>query len=395
MMLMPKIHFRFYEFEIDGKPLVLLEIGRAFRQPVQFQQQEYIRVGSVKKKLKDFPEKERELWRIFDQLPFEEQIAEEDCTPEETLKLLDYPAYFHLLDLPLPSNRDGILQALEADELIRRSETGRWNITKLGAVLFAKKLSDFRSVRRKAVRVIQYRGTSKIETIREQEGAKGYAAGFEGLMEYINTLVPRNEVIGQAIRQEVPMYPPLAVRELVANALIHQDFYITGAGPMVELFEDRIEISNPGSPLIQIKRFLDSPPRSRNESLASFMRRIGVCEERGTGIDKVVLQTEIFQLPPPSFEGIESSTRVILFAHRPLRKMEKHEKIWATYLHACLKYVSRDFMTNTSLRERFGISDNNSAIASRIIKDAITAGMIRPFDETTSRKYMKYVPFWA
>ena len=86
----------------------------------------------------------------------------------------------------------------------------------------------------------------------------------------------------------VPVYPELAIRELVANALIHQDLSITGSGPMVEIFDDRIEITNPGVPLVETSRMLDSPPRSRNEGLASLMRRMGSCEERGSGVDKVV-----------------------------------------------------------------------------------------------------------
>ena len=98
------------------------------------------------------------------------------------------------------------------------------------------------------------------------------------------------------------MFPELAVRELVANALIHQDFFVTGAGPMVEIFDDRIEITNPGEPLVDTQRFVDTPPRSRNEALASLMRRFRICEERGSGIDKVVLQVELFQLPAPLFE---------------------------------------------------------------------------------------------
>jgi predicted HTH transcriptional regulator len=66
----------------------------------------------------------------------------------------------------------------------------------------------------------------------------------------------------------------------VANALIHQNFFITGAGPMVEIFDDRMEISNPGKSLLNAERFLVTPPKSRNETLSSLMRRLGVCEER-------------------------------------------------------------------------------------------------------------------
>lgn len=394
-LLSPKINFRFYELTIDELPVVLLEIGAAFRHPVQFKNQEFVRVGTYKKKLKDHPEKERELWRVFDHTPFESQIAAENVPAEDVLRLLDYPAYFDLLHLPLPESRDGILAALESDEMIARSAAGAWDVTNLGALLFAKKLGDFRGLRRKAVRVVVYRGDSRVETVREQEGAKGYACGFEGLIGFVKNLLPSNEVIGQALRKEVPMFPELAIRELVANALIHQDFQQAGTGPMIEIFARRMEITNPGVPLVKTERFLDSPPKSRNEALASFMRRIGVCEERGSGVDKVVFQTESYQLPAPVFEETDEHTRCVLFAHREFRDMDKQDRIRATYLHACLRYVQRDFMTNSTLRERFGIEEQNSAMASRIIKDALEAGEIRPFDESASRKYMKYVPWWA
>ncbi|MBF0559956.1 MAG: putative DNA binding domain-containing protein [Nitrospirae bacterium] len=394
-LLSPKIHFRFFEFELNGTSIVLLEIGRAFRHPVQFKGQEFVRVGSYKKRLKEFAEKERTLWRIFDQTPFEKLVAAEEVATENVLKLLDYSVYFDLLKIPLPEARGGILQSLAADELIVRTDGGKWNITNLGAILLAKKLGDFHSLKRKAVRVIVYKGNSRVETIREQEGTKGYATGFEGLIGFINGLIPTNEVIEQALRKTVPMYPELAVRELVVNSLIHQDFFITGSGPMVEIFGDRMEISNPGKPLVKTERFLDTPPRSRNEVLASFMRRIGVCEERGSGVDKVVFQTEYYQLPAPAFEVVDDNTKAVLFAHRPLAKMDKVERVRACYLHACLRYVNRDYMTNTSVRARFGIETSNKAMASRYIREAVEAMAIRPYDEDAAPKLRKYVPYWA
>lgn len=224
---------------------------------------------------------------------------------------------------------------------------------------------------------------------------KGYAAGFEGLINFIDNLLPRNEEIGKALRKEVPVYPELAVRELVANAIIHQDFSIRGTGPMIEVFADRMEITNPGIPLINTERFLDNPPRSRNEVLASFLRWIGICEERGSGIDKVVSLTESYQLPPPIIEVIGDHTKVTLFTYKPLKEMEREEKTHACYLHACLKYVTREHMTNSSLRQRFGLSDKENSVASRIIRDAVKAGRIKPLDPNTAPRYMKYIPFWA
>jgi ATP-dependent DNA helicase RecG len=238
-------------------------------------------------------------------------------------------------------------------------------------------------------------GIDRTESSKEEVGRKGYGSGFEALIAFVNGLVPSNELIEQALRKTVPMYPPLAVRELVANALIHQDFLVTGTGPMIEIFANRMEITNPGKPLVAADRFLDSPPRSRNEDLASLTRRMGICEERGSGIDKVVFQTELFQLPAPLFEVTEEATRAVLFAHQPLAKMDKDDRVRACYLHACLKYVNREFLTNTSLRERFGIEPHNSAMASRLIKEAVDAGAIAPVDEDAAKKLMKYAPWWA
>ena len=394
--LTPRIHFRMHEFESEGLPVVLFEICPTNHTPVRFKDTEFIRVGSYKKKLKEFSEKERALWQRFSRTPFEKGFAKRNVSGDEVLSLLEYPKYFEMVGLALPANKQGILERLKVEHFITDKNGDHFDITNLGAILFAKHLSDFESLARKAVRVIRYKGVNRVETVKEKPGVKGYASGFEGLIGYINDQLPRNEVIGQALRKEVPMYPELAIRELVPNALIHQDFSITGSGPMVEIFDDRLEISNPGQPLIDPLRFIDHSPRSRNEDLASVMRRLHICEERGSGIDKVIFQIEFYQLPAPDFRVDETHTRVVLFAQRKISAMDAKDKVRACYQHACLEFVSNRQMTNASLRKRFSISDENYSIASRIIADTMDAELIKSFDpESASRKHAKYVPFWA
>ena len=164
---------------------------------------------------------------------------------------------------------------------------------------------------------------------------------------------------------------------------------------MVEIFEGRVEITNPGAPLVDTERFLDCPPRSRNEALASMMRRLSICEERGTGIDKVVAHLESQQLPAPLFEIAGDNTRVVLFARRRLADMDQPSRLRACYLHACLRFVRRGYLTNASLRERFGIEQGNRAVASRIIRDAIRAGLIAADDPAAAQSQMRYLPWWA
>ncbi len=94
---------------------------------------------------------------------------------------------------------------------------------------------------------------------------------------------------------------------------------------------------------------MDWPPKSRNESLAAFMRRINICEERGSRVDKVVAKIEESQLPAPSFTVVGDHTRAALFAPRGYRDMEREDRIRACHQHACLQWVSGQVMTNASL----------------------------------------------
>lgn len=394
-LLKPKINFEFYKININNKNIIILEIQKASNIITKFKNEAYIRVGTSKKSLNEAPLKEKALWKILNATSFEDGIALENISTEEVLKRLDYKSYFTLLDIPIPDEEDVILHYFEQDKLVVKENTGNWNITNLGAILFANKLDEFDNIKRKGIRVIQYRGNNKLETIREQVGNKGYAIDFENIIDIVDNIIPRNEVIGKALRKEVPMYPELAIRELIANSIVHQDFSISGTSPMVEIFEDRIEITNPGIPLLETDRFLDNPPKSRNEQLASFLRRIGVCEERGSGFDKVVAKTEEFQLPAPKIDVYREHTKVTLFAHIPYAKMDKEDRLRACYLHACLKYVNNDYLTNTSLRERFGIETKNNAMVSRIIKNGIQENLIKAYSEDTAPRYMKYVPYWA
>lgn len=395
MHLEPRLNFSFHTVSVNDFPLVVLEVDAAFRHPVKFKGADWVRVGSYKKRLHEFPEMERALWRQLDQTPFEFQVTAEKLDAQDVLRLLDYPSYFRLLGLPLPDGHAALLHALADDKLIERMDSGHWRIFNLGALLFANRLADFGPLGRKAVRLVRYRGDDRLHAEPEPQFAAGYALAYEVLIGAIHQRLSGNEVIGKALRTDVRMYPDLAIRELVANALIHQDLSISGAGPMVEIFSNRLEVTNPGIPLMDTQRLLDCPPRSRNEALASLMRRMHICEERGTGVDKVVRSCELHQLPAPSFEKVEGSTRATLYALRPLTRMDAEDRIRAVYWHACLRHVCSQHTNNASIRERFGIADGNSSMASRLLKDAEAAKAIRVFDGKAAPKQRRYVPFWA
>jgi predicted HTH transcriptional regulator len=394
-LLKPGPAFEFRTIHHPDGRVVLLEIPAANLAPVEYAGTAYLRVGNATPKLSDHPERYQKLITNLRPYVWEAGNARTFVDADAVLELINYPAYFKLTAQKLPDGRAAILERLEAERLISKDVGGRWNITNMGAILFATDLTRFdEALSRKAVRFVAYDGRNKAATvIHRQDGKMGYATGFEGLVDYLNGLLPKAEHIGAAFREAVPLFPQIAIRELIANALIHQDMTISGAGPQIALFSDRLEITNPGESLVSPDRMIDLPPRSRNPMIGAFMRRIGLCEEQGSGLDKVVIAIEEMHLPPPKFKAEADSMQVILYGPRPFADMTQAERIQASYQHAVIKWLEGDKMRNASLCDRLGVERRNAAQISAVIKEAITAGYLKPADPEHPRA--GYYPSWA
>ena len=394
-MLTPRITFIFRKVNHPQGDLVLLEIPATHTTPVEFEKTAYIRMGSATPRLSDYSGHYQKLINSLRSYNWEKAIAKSFVTADEVVKLIDYPAYFKLTKQNLPANKEGILERLSADSLIKQDVGGHWNITNLGAILFAENLDDFdTALSRKGIRFVAYDGDNRAATVKQRvDGKKGYAKAFSGVVSYITNLLPVNEYIGSTQRKPQLLFPEIAIRETIANALIHQDMTISGTGPLVELFDTRIEVTNPGKSLVETDRMIDLPPRSRNEALASLMRRMEMCEEQGTGLDKVIISIEINQLPPPKFQEMDNSMRVVLFAPRSFADMTVSERSRACYQHCIIKYLDNKKMKNSTLCERFGIEKKNAAQASAVIKKALENKFIKATDPEHPRG--GYEPIWA
>ncbi|MEP6343703.1 MAG: ATP-binding protein [Maricaulaceae bacterium] len=152
-------------------------------------------------------------------------------------------------------------------------------------------------------------------------------------------------------------------------------------------------IKPPGRPLVPTDRMIDLPPRSRTEALAAIMRRMGICEEQGSGLDKVIASVEVYQLPPPLFKANEDSMQVVLYGPRKFADMTPNELVRACYQHSILKLITDTPMTNSSLRERFGIKTQNASQASVVLGKTLEEGLIKHADPDHPRS--SYVPHWA
>lgn len=170
---------------------------------------------------------------------WEELHASKLLNEVEIVTLLEYDKILELLKKPVPSIIPEIIKWLEDEKMIIDVDGKGYYITNFGAIAAAKDLTKFDGLSRKAVRLIKYEGKNKAVGSKEYPGTKGYAIGFEVLIQFVKGLLPGSEVIKNSLRQETGVYPEIALRELIANILIHQDLTIRGTGPMIEIFEDR------------------------------------------------------------------------------------------------------------------------------------------------------------
>lgn len=393
--IIDKLRFRVDVTELqhpDGRILIFEVPSRPVGRPLELDGAYLMRAGEDL-----VPMTPDVLKRIFaeDQQDWFLQAAQCDVTPDEVINLLDTQSYFDLLKIPYPTTRDAVLDRLQNQNLILQTAQG-WTITNLAAILLAKRLDAFSAaLARKAPRVVIYAGIDKLKTRNEITGVKGYAVGFDELVQFVHSAAPQNRFVEEVVREEVKMFPKQALRELIANALVHQDFLATGTSVMIEMFSDRIEISNPGIPPIKVERFIDEN-RSFNEQLANLMRLFGICEEKGSGIDKVVSAAEEFQLPAPDFRVGDTRTTTVLFAYQDFADMSKADRIRACYQHCCLLYVNNKRMYNHTLRERFKLSEAQTATVSQIIGNTKDPGLIKADQsKTSSTRYARYLPFWA
>lgn len=383
---------------IQGKPLLFIYIPESAVKPVSLKGRGYehafIRSGGQTRKMSR--DEIRTAVIQSRQLRYEELEAL-SCPLAEVNRFLDTRRWMQRMGKPSPESSSAATDMLVNEKMILRNGD-HCAITNLGAIVAAQDFSQFPGKERFAMRVIKYRGKSRIDAEQEREFGTGYGTGFQELVQYISGQLPTSEVIRDALRTTVPVYPEISIREFVANALIHRDFMVTSLHPMVEIFSDRMEITSPGRllPAVQVDRLIDTAPESRNELLAKMMRRMGVCEERGSGIDRALIQIEVYGLPPVEFKEGDHYFRVTLFSPRDFKQMTAAERLRACYQHCCLRYVSGEKMTTASLRHRLGLNTAQNVLAWKVVSDALRKALIKPSDpQNKSKKFASYVPYWA
>lgn len=397
-MLSDNASYQFDIVEDDGLAFVVLTVQAAVGQPVYYQKMPYIREGSSTTLLRSSSAKERELWHRLDRSDFLHQAAQADLTQHDALSLLDVDAFFSLLGMSQPSSDDAAAAILLEQGLLRRQDNDMFSVTNFGLLLVGKSLSSYFGMRKRALRIVRFNGTGNTEIAADKTFDKGYALALPEAEEFIMNSIPSKEVLDGAFRRLEYEYPRAAVRELLSNSVVHQDLTQSTSGPLVGIYSNRLEFSNPGASLIANERVLNSPPKTRNPELAGMLRQMDFCEEGGTGWDIAVEACEQQHLPAPKMLSDDiSGTHVTLYGGRAYDRMTKKERIDALYWHACLMYARGSSMGNQSLRARYGLNgDKKNVVAvSRLIRNACDLGLIREEDSLAGNRSMRYIPAWA
>ncbi|MGH6952233.1 MAG: ATP-binding protein [Vitreimonas sp.] len=392
-IIAPRIMLELHDFECDDIPFSIIEIEPGYECPVRFDGATYIRIGENTRPLMEFPERERSLWITTGSRRFEDAVAKSNATQSEVHALLDIDGYFGLANAPRPRAKAAALASLVAARYLRDRMDGFYDITNLGALLLARDLRSFSALGSKIPRVVKYKGANKLRSEPERLLSQGYAVGFAEVLEHVLSLQVEERIV-DGRRTVSPSYHSDILRELIANALVHQDLTISGAGPMIEVFSNRIEISNPGGSLIDRDRMINDK-RSRNERLAFAMRDLGLCEERGSGLDKAFQAAEDSGLPAFDIVISETSTQITILAPTAFKEMKRGDRLRSLYYHCALRYAAKDYMTNASLRERFGLPQGEMQTITDLITAAKKAGRIAVADPDQGKKNARYVPYWA
>ena len=388
----PRLTFRELK-TIENKRIVvgILDINPS--EISKFDGEAFIRIGANTRPLREFPPIEKELWsRILSQ-EFETLSARSSVTLEEVYELLDLDAFYRMRQNRVPVEKDLILKEAIRNGILRDNRDTTYDITNFGALLYSRNLQDFQRLSHKNIRIIRYVGTSKLTTIEEYRSRGGYLVEFDQLLSRIMGMIVKQEVIGEdGIRRTEYLYPALTIRELFVNMFLHQDLSSNTMCPMVEIYSDRIEFSNPGAPLVPQDRFIDYPPQTRNQRFAKELYNTGICEIRGSGWDKVAEETSEFGYPAPKPDVMQNVTKVRLVQQRTLMSMTNEERLWTLYSYACLLWVKNEFLTNSLVRKLFHIPDTNMSTASSLLSQAVDAKLIVIFDKEAGTRSRKYLP---
>lgn len=161
-----------------------------------------------------------------------------------------------------------------------------------------------------------FAGVDKSAPLVDQQEMRAFPVEMlQAAVAFVERNTRRGAEIGRLKRRDVDSVPPVALREAMVNALVHADYALPGAPVRVAVFDDRIEIENPGIllPGLTISEMRDGVSRLRNRVIGRVFKELGLVEQWGSGVQRMVAACEAAGLPPPLFEERGLRFRITLW----------------------------------------------------------------------------------
>lgn len=273
----PDINFKFYEFEYsDFKKVLLLEIPAAYKIPTRFSGETYIRIGSSTKNIKGYPERERDLWKTFNDFHYESQTSK-----NQTL-------HFSYLKNKLESVQKEFNQSALHKLRLLTSEDKFNNLALL--------VSDENPY---IVKFAYYKN-SKLDFRVKKEFSGSWLKILDDVLEQVILYndVSARLLPGEFQRTEVLSYPEPSLREMIINAFMHLDIDAP-SNIKIEFFPDRVDIGSPGSLYkTTLEAVLSGRQSFRNPNLVYLFSQLGYIENYATGFEKTNLAYAPYKQKP-------------------------------------------------------------------------------------------------
>lgn len=344
----------YFPILINGKTVLVIYVPECpdqfkpcYYNPVGMPNGAYVRDGNTDRKITD-----EEMRRFLDNA----KLSRFDSTqaPDTNIDELSVAKIYDLLTrMGQRTKRDARIEEVDFDLLKNLGIADKFDggnfPTVAGFLIFAKERPQLkRSFNRYIVRCVKYKGSNVATDIIDKADIDGTLNEQIDMMQkfILRNIRTSAQIVGTK-RVERYEYPEKAIREIVANAVIHRDYRITETYTQVNVFEDRLEIFNPGClpPGVTIDNIRDAQV-SRNEIIAARLKDLDYLEEYGRGIDIVFTETEKWGLLQPIFKNTTNSFKVILPGEKLSKLNDRQFRIWD-----CL--VEQKKITATACAELF------------------------------------------
>ena len=279
----------------------------------------------------------------------------------------DYNTHFDPKKLEHFLRLAGISKVLDAPTVltnlgVAEKQEGKVIFNNTGILFFSKNLADIYF--HTAITCVLYKGIEKIDVLDRRDFNEDLISSIDRAIIFLKQYIPlRYEMTGEPRRREIPEIPYEALREAIINATAHRDYFKKGTNIMVEMFDNRIEITNFGG-LAKGLKPEDFGKKSvlRNPNIANLLHRAGYIEKMGTGINKMKNLISKAGLPPIKFEFDNFFTVTFTRTKKVTERVTK--KVTENQRKILNNIKENSNITTQELSKKVGISD-------RKIKDNI------------------------